>query len=254
MAPRLVGGREQAGWGGAAMTTDAPTAAGAHIERDSMLLLRARVDLSGLPPLSRAVVERVVHATADPGFADDVTVDEEALEAAAAALAGGAPVLADGRMVAAGITAGDPRALLADPRCADLAAAEGITRSAAAIRVAAGEAPAGAVWAIGVAPTALREVLRHDLRPALVVGVPPGFVGAVEAKAALRASGLPAVTTRSERGGSAVAAAVVNALWRLAAAQRGPAASPEHAADGGTAGDPRSHHGARPGPAGEARA
>lgn len=192
--------------------------AGARIEHDSLAILRRRVDLSALPPLCRAVAERVVHATADPAYADDLTVDEDTLEAARDALREGCAVMTDGRMVAAGITARDVRPLLADPRAAETADAEGITRSAAAVRVAAAEAPVGAVWALGVAPTAVRELLAHDVAPALVVGVPPGFVGAVEAKAALRASGLPAVTTRSERGGSAVAASVVNALVRASRA------------------------------------
>ena len=93
-----------------------------------------------------------------------------------------------------------------------LAEQSGLTRSAAAIRLAAARFPEGAVWAIGNAPTALAELLRQDVRPALVIGVPVGYVGAVEAKEALRTSGLPALSNRSARGGSAIAAASVNAL------------------------------------------
>jgi precorrin-8X/cobalt-precorrin-8 methylmutase len=98
----------------------------------------------------------------------------------------------------------------------------GETRSARALRLAAAHHPEGAVLVVGCAPTALLEVVRlaraGRLRPALVVGLPVGFVGAAEAKAALRASGLPAVSNVGEKGGSAVAAAAVNALARFAAA------------------------------------
>ena len=97
-------------------------------------------------------------------------------------------------------------------RLADARATDGLTRTAAGIRLAATEVGDGAVWVVGNAPTALDEVLRVARRPALVVGVPVGYVGAVEAKAALRATGLPQLSNRSARGGSAVAAAAVNAL------------------------------------------
>ena len=102
---------------------------------------------------------------------------------------------------------------LLDPRAAELAASEGITRTAAAMRLAAGETGPGAVWVVGNAPTALAELLERPPRdPALVIGLPVGFVGAAEAKAALAASGLPFLANRGEKGGSAVAAAAVNAL------------------------------------------
>jgi precorrin-8X/cobalt-precorrin-8 methylmutase len=111
-------------------------------------------------------------------------------------------------MAAAGITSRSPIVPLDDPR-----ASGGPTRSAAAMRLAAAEAPPGAVWVVGNAPTALAElVARPPAAPALIVGLPVGFVGAAEAKAALAASGLPCVTNVGERGGSAVAVAAVNAL------------------------------------------
>jgi precorrin-8X/cobalt-precorrin-8 methylmutase len=88
----------------------------------------------------------------------------------------------------------------------------GITRAAAGIRVAGSEVGPGAVWVIGTAPTALADLLARGPAPALVIGLPVGFVGAVEAKQALRDSGLPAVTNISEKGGAAVAAAALNAL------------------------------------------
>lgn len=179
------------------------------IEEESYRILRSRVATAHLPPLTRAVVERVVHASADPDYAADLVTDEEALRAAHTALhRDAAPVVADVAMVAAGVTR---RRTIC--RLADATAAPGRTRSAHAVRLAHEQVGPGAVWVIGCAPTALEELLAlADAAPALVVGLPVGFVGAVESKAALRASGLPAVSNRSEKGGSAVAAAAVNAL------------------------------------------
>ena len=183
------------------------------IEAESYRILRARVDLSHLPALTRAVTERVVHASADLEYADTLVADEDALRAGRAALLAGAPVVCDTRMVAGGITRREATVPLLDPRTADLAASEGITRTAAAMRLAAAETGPGAVWVVGNAPTALFELLERPPRdPALIVGLPVGFVGAAEAKAALAASGLPFVANRGEKGGSAVAAAAVNAL------------------------------------------
>ncbi len=180
------------------------------IEQESYAILRRRLDLTQLPPLSRAVTERVVHASADLSYAGDLVLSEPALERGRAALSAGAPVVTDVEMVAAGITA--TRALC---RIGQAVAVEGLTRSAAAVRLAFTEVGPGAVWVVGCAPTALVELIARDVQPALVVGLPVGFVGAVESKAALRASGLPAVSNRSEKGGSAVAAAAVNALLYL---------------------------------------
>jgi precorrin-8X/cobalt-precorrin-8 methylmutase len=183
------------------------------IEIESMGILRSRYDFSRFAPLSRAVAERVCHASADLSFADSLLLDEDALRAGRAALAGGAPIYADARMVAAGITSRDVRVPLADPRVAGLAEQLGVTRSAAAMALAAREAPPGAIWVVGNAPTALFQLLQAPpVAPALIVGLPVGFVGAAEAKAALAASGLPCVANRGERGGSAVAVAAVNAL------------------------------------------
>ncbi len=177
------------------------------IEQESFAILRSRVDLSHLPPLHRAVVERVVHSSADLGYVDDLVTREDALLAGRAALLAGAAVVADVEMVAAGITARD-----AICRVRQAKAHDGLTRSAAAVRLAYDEVGPGAVWVVGCAPTALVELIRLDVRPALVVGLPVGFVGAVESKQALRASGLPAVSNVSAKGGSAVAAAALNAL------------------------------------------
>ncbi|HEX5403475.1 MAG TPA: precorrin-8X methylmutase [Pseudonocardiaceae bacterium] len=181
------------------------------IEVESYRILRSRVDTAHLPPLTRAVVERVVHTTADPTWLGDLVADEAALGAGRAALLADAPLVVDVRMVAAGITARESVVAL------DLATATaGTTRSAAGIRAAAQRYPNGAVWAIGNAPTALAALVDLAVaglvRPALVVGVPVGFVGSVAAKAALRAAGLPSVSCATERGGAAIAAATVNAL------------------------------------------
>ena len=183
------------------------------IEAASYRILRARVDLSHLPALTRAVTERVVHASADLEYADTLLADEAALRSGREALLAGAPVVCDTRMVAGGITRREATVPLLDPRAAQLAASEGITRTAAAMRLAVAETGAGAVWVVGNAPTALFELLERPPRdPALIVGLPVGFVGASEAKAALASSGLPCVANRGEKGGSAVAAAAVNAL------------------------------------------
>jgi precorrin-8X/cobalt-precorrin-8 methylmutase len=191
------------------------------IEAESYRRLRRAVDTTHLPRRTRDVVERVVHTTADPSWLPDLVADEAALEAGAAALAAGAPLVVDAAMVAAGITRYPSTCLVATPEAARLAGEWGLTRSAAGIRLAATRAGAasaadGAVWAVGNAPTALVELLRlaeaGAVRPALVIGVPVGYVGAAEAKAALRATALPALSNRSARGGSAIAAAAVNAL------------------------------------------
>jgi precorrin-8X/cobalt-precorrin-8 methylmutase len=177
-----------------------------------MEILRSRVNLSALPPLTRAVTERVIHASADLDYATDLRADETSLERGRAALRAGAPVIADVGMVAAGITSRDVHCRIGAPEAARLAAVEGITRSAAAVRLAFAEAGPGAVWVVGCAPTALFEIIALGVRPALVIGLPVGFVGAAESKEALRGSGLPQLSNASEKGGSAVAAAAVNAL------------------------------------------
>ncbi|MGY0007865.1 precorrin-8X methylmutase [Micromonospora sp. I033] len=187
------------------------------IEAESYRILRDRVDLSHLPPLTRAVTERVVHASADLDYVGDLVCDEDGLAAGLAALRSGAPIVTDVWMVAAGITGAGREIVcpVAEPAAADLGRAAGITRSAAAVRIAYDRVGPGAVWVVGCAPTALVELIGLDAAPALVVGLPVGFVGAAESKAALRASGLPAVSNVGEKGGSAVAAAALNALLYL---------------------------------------
>ncbi|MGV9453257.1 precorrin-8X methylmutase [Streptomyces sp. NPDC003635] len=177
------------------------------IEEESYRRLRARLDTSHFPPLTRAVVERVIHSAADLEYASDLVMDETELERAHAALHAGAPVVVDVEMVGAGITRRETVC-----RLRDAVAGPGLTRSAHGIRLAYEQVGPGALWVIGNAPTALEELLTLNAAPALVIGLPVGFVGAVESKEALRESGLPAVSNVSEKGGSAVASAALNAL------------------------------------------
>jgi precorrin-8X/cobalt-precorrin-8 methylmutase len=183
-----------------------------RIETESYRRLRELVDLSHLGPLSRAVAERVIHASADLEYAENLVLDEGALRRGLEALRAGAPVVADVLMVAAGITAREALCFVADERAELLSEHLNITRSAAGFRLAEREAGFGAVWLVGNAPTALFELLELDARPALVVGLPVGFVGAAESKERLIESRLPAVTNHGPKGGSAVAAAALNAL------------------------------------------
>ncbi|HVM03372.1 MAG TPA: precorrin-8X methylmutase [Acidimicrobiales bacterium] len=184
------------------------------IEAESYRIVAERVDLSGFGPLGAAVVARVIHASADLEYAATMVVDEAALEAGVAALGAGAPVVVDVEMVRHGITGVEARSFL------PAAASAGMTRSAAGMALAAEAHPHGAVVVVGCAPTALEEVVRlrdaGRFSPALVIGLPVGFVGAVEAKERLRASGLASVSNVGEKGGSAVAAAALNALVRSA--------------------------------------
>jgi precorrin-8X/cobalt-precorrin-8 methylmutase len=166
--------------------------------------------------MTRAVTERIIHATADFDYVTDLVCDEMALAAGVEALRRDAPVIADVAMVASGITGYPVICKIGDSLSARLARTANITLSAAAVRLAHGEAGPGAVWLVGCAPTALAEIMSREVEPALVIGVPVGFVGAADAKDSLRASGLPALSNISEKGGSAVAVAAFNALLRIA--------------------------------------
>jgi precorrin-8X/cobalt-precorrin-8 methylmutase len=183
---------------------------------ESYRILRSRLDLSGLPTLSRAVTEHVIHATADFDYVTDLVCDELALAAGIGALRRAAAVVADTPTVASGITGYPVICKAADSLAARLARTANITVSAAAVRLAFSAAGPGAVWLVGSAPAALTEIMAREVAPALVIGVPVGFVGAAEAKDALRRSGLPSLTNRTEKGGPAVAVAAFEALLRLA--------------------------------------
>lgn len=194
-----------------------------EIYRRSFALIREETDLSNLPATLHPLALRLVHASADPGIAKLLLWSEGAIEAGQAALAAGASILTDSRMVADGIIrrrlpAGN-RVLctLGDRRVPVLATKLATTRSAAAVELWRPHLQ-GAVVAIGNAPTALFHLLEMigagAPKPAVVLGFPVGFVGAAEAKQALAESrlALPFVALEGRRGGSAMAAAAVNAL------------------------------------------
>jgi precorrin-8X/cobalt-precorrin-8 methylmutase len=202
------------------MTTGAvqPRAEADRID-ESYQILRSRIDLSRLAPLSRTVTEHVIVASADFDYATDLVCDEEALAGAVAEVAAGAVVVVDAAMVAAGIT-GHPVICKSDESLTErLARTAGISRAAAAVRLAFGQVGPGAIWVVGCEPAALEEVISRDVQPSFVIGLPVGFAGAAEAKDALRASGLASLSNLSEKGGAAVAAAAFNALVGAAAAQ-----------------------------------
>lgn len=196
---------------------------GAEIYRRSFATIRAETDLRRVPPDLEAVAVRMVHASGMTDLVEDLAFSPGVGPAARTALEGGAPVLADAMMVAFGITRSrlpmDNRVicLVNDRQTAERAASRGTTRSAAAVD---GWLPdlGGAVVAIGNAPTALfrlLELLEEGApRPAAVLGLPVGFVGAAESKMALATveHGVPWLTVHGRRGGSAMAAAAVNAL------------------------------------------
>jgi precorrin isomerase len=190
----------------------------AAIYRRSFALIRREVDLAAIPRALRALAVRLVHASGEPDLLRDLRWSEDAAARARVALAGGAPILVDSEMVAAGIQRrSQVRCLLNDRRVAGLARKLGTTRSAAAVELWRPHL-GGAMAAIGNAPTALFHLLEMigagADRPAVILGFPVGFVGAAEAKAALaeNALGLAYVTLLGRRGGSALAAAAVNAL------------------------------------------
>jgi precorrin-8X/cobalt-precorrin-8 methylmutase len=196
---------------------------GAAIYRESFAMIRREADLSGVPPALERVAVRMMHACGMTNLVDDLAWSAGFAERAQAALAGGAPVLCDSSMVAAGITrsrlaaGNDVLCMLRDERTAGLAARLGTTRTAAAVELWRDRLD-GAVVAVGNAPTALFHLLEMVAagapRPAAVVGVPVGFVGAAESKAALAAHPLRLeyLVVHGRRGGSAIASAAVNAL------------------------------------------
>jgi precorrin-8X/cobalt-precorrin-8 methylmutase len=190
-------------------------------------IVRSRIDLTRLAPLSRYVTERVIVASADFDYATDLVCDERVLAAGVAEVAAGVPVIADSVMVAAGIP-GYPVICKSEESLTErLSRTAGISKPAAAVRLAFGQAGPGAIWVVGCAAEALAEIMSRDVQPALVIALPVGLAGAAEAKDALRASGLPALSNVSEKGGAAVAAAAFCALADAARAAAGAAAGAE---------------------------
>jgi precorrin-8X/cobalt-precorrin-8 methylmutase len=195
----------------------------AEIYRRSFAAIRAEAALERLPPDIAAVALRLVHACGMTDIVADLAFDPGVAAAARQALAAGRPILADARMVAEGIrrralTAGNELVCrIDDAAAAAIAARDGTTRAAAAVDLWRPQLD-GAVVAIGNAPTALFRLLElidaGAARPAAIFAFPVGFVGAAESKAALAADsrGVPYLTLLGRRGGSALAAAAVNAL------------------------------------------
>ncbi|PZU93938.1 MAG: precorrin-8X methylmutase [Chelatococcus sp.] len=195
---------------------------GAAIYERSFAIIRAEADLSRFSGAAGRVVVRMIHACGMTDLPKDVEMSPGFTEAAQAALRAGAPILCDAKMVANGVTRARLPAnnevicTLDDPSVAKLAAEMGTTRSAAAMELWRPKL-AGALVAIGNAPTSLFRLLEMldagAPRPAAVIGIPVGFVGAAESKLALAQDGrVPFLVVHGRRGGSAMAAAAINAL------------------------------------------
>jgi precorrin-8X/cobalt-precorrin-8 methylmutase len=197
-----------------------------EIEQESFRIIRSEIGTHGFSPDELAVVVRMVHATGDFDFLDITRFHPQAIESGTSALRQGCTVVTDVRMVEVGIASaqlekwgGKTECDIAHPEVREQARQLGLTRSTLSMRRNA-ERIDGGIVAIGNAPTALLEVIRlvrdEGVRPALIVGVPVGFVNAVESKDALLTLDVPYVTTVGRKGGSTVAVATINALLRLA--------------------------------------
>ncbi len=203
----------------------------ATIATNSFSLIRQELREAGyiFEPHSAAVIERIIHSTADFDFADITQFSAGAIEAGVQAIQQGCAIMTDVNMVRVGISqrrlntfGGSLHCFVADEAIRQRAEAGGTTRSVMGIRVAAEQGLLNeGIVVIGNAPTALYEtieLIERGLRPALVIGVPVGFVSTVESKAALaEVTQIPWIVTKGRKGGSPVAVAIVNALLRLAA-------------------------------------
>lgn len=193
-----------------------------EIERRSFEIITEELGEVGVPTEQLPVLKRVIHTTADFSYAETLTFTDDALASAREALTQGATIITDTNMALAGINKGALAELggkalcfMADPEIAELARENGTTRAVASMDKAAGlEGPL--IFAVGNAPTALIRLCElmesGELKPALIIGVPVGFVNVVESKELVLASGAPAIVARGRKGGSNVAAAIVNAL------------------------------------------
>jgi precorrin-8X/cobalt-precorrin-8 methylmutase len=195
----------------------------------SMAIIRKELGnlLDNVPPSHAAIIERVVHTTADPEFAKLLIISEGAVEAGVTAIKSGAKIVTDVKMVKAGINesrvrrfGGKTLTYIDDPRAVKLAENEKLTRAAAAMRLAISEGVDGAIILIGNAPTAAFEladaVKKGKARPALIVATPVGYIGAAESKVVVESLPVPFITNRGRKGGSGVAVAVFNALLGIA--------------------------------------
>ena len=196
----------------------------ADIERTSMAIIAEELRQRGMqvPPDQEAVVKRVIHTTADFEYADTLTFSEHAVEKAKEALRAGATIVTDTKMAWSGINKrtlenlhGKACNFISDEDVAEAARQHGFTRSAASMDKAA-SLPGPLIFAIGNAPTALirlYELIEEGkLAPALIIGVPVGFVNVVQAKELIMETDVPYIIARGRKGGSNVAAAICNAL------------------------------------------
>lgn len=205
------------------VTTSPYLRTGKAIYEESFRIIRSECDLERFPDDVSRVVVRMVHAAGDTSIADDVAFTPDVVRAANAALRAGAPILCDSSMVATGVItsrlpAGNEVVChIKSPELAEVAAAKGITKTMAAVDLWLDRLE-GAVVAIGNAPTALYRLLevvsQTGVRPAAVIGIPVGFVGAAESKQALvdNGLGLEYLVVQGRRGGSAMTVAAVNAI------------------------------------------
>jgi precorrin-8X/cobalt-precorrin-8 methylmutase len=208
-----------------------------EIESLSFQIIDAEAGEHGFAPDAWQVVRRVIHTSADFEWQRMIRLHPEAITAGLAAIRRGAAIVTDTNMARVGIRQRDlepfeatVRCYMTDPRVAETAARDSITRARAAVDIAATEVADG-IYVVGNAPTALLRLIelmdRQAVRPALVVGLPVGFVNAAESKALLLEKAVPYITNVGRKGGSNVAAAVVNALIIMAAHGNGPV-TPKH--------------------------
>jgi precorrin-8X/cobalt-precorrin-8 methylmutase len=204
-------------------------AASSKIVDKSMKLIREAIGgtLAKAPKNQVPIIERVVHATADPEFAKLLVISGDAVDAGVAAIKAGAKIVTDVKMVKAGINEarlkkfdGKVSTYMNDERVVKLANAESLTRSAAAMRLAIKDGLDGAIVLIGNAPTAAFElaeqIKKGAVKPALIVAVPVGYVGAAESKEAVAKLPVPFIITKGRKGGSTIAVAVFNSLLSMA--------------------------------------
>lgn len=200
--------------------------AGQVIENESFRIIREEMDPYSFSVLEEPVVVRVIHATADFDFQHIMRFSPDAVPAGITALREGGNIISDVNMIKAGVSArllepfgGEKLCVIAEEAVYERAQLDNTTRAIAAMRHLASRLD-GSIIAIGNAPTALLEVMRlvreEGVRPALIVGVPVGFVSAVESKDELLTMNVPYITAVGRKGGSTVAVAIVNALLRLA--------------------------------------
>jgi precorrin-8X/cobalt-precorrin-8 methylmutase len=205
------------------------TALGRSIEDGSFAIIDAEAGAHGFTPEEWAVVRRIIHATADFEFKSLARLQHDAVRAGVLALRRGCPVVVDVKMIAVGLNEDrlasygcKVHSFISDEDVIERAKAQNSTRAIESMRKAARAGLLeGAVVAVGNAPTALLEVVRlakeEGVRPALVVGVPVGFVSAAESKEAVLETDLPSIVTRGRKGGSPIAVAIIHALLLLSA-------------------------------------